>query len=326
MSKKRREKKLRTRNKGLTKRIKRPKVEDILSPMSLFHQPSLSSFNPPEGFRTITATQSMMIFAEPLREYLKDNGIEAMNIMMGIATDIWNYTLSKVPANQKKTQEEFVEQICESLSMNETDAIDLFEHLIERKAHLFPDEIQPDDVRTMFMRNEREYQIETFDESQLEFLEDQLPPTSDDQDMLEKLQRLDEMLADGEDYDAWEDLYFQVEEACCTRYYEWLKAKTVQPEYADIFPYCIERFLDFVYRYDAGALNSVAIFEVEDFLLDHLLRKVMIKPEEYVYWPPALRLFYTFLTEKGYLDDPQPFIDLFNDVEIGFIELLKKQF
>ena len=40
--------------------------------------------------------------------------------------------------------------------------------------------------------------------------------------------------------------------------------------------------------------------------MDWLMRKVMVKPPEYTQWPPALRLFYRFLSEKGYLDDPEP--------------------
>ena len=298
----------------------------MISPAALFRPPSLSSYEPPEGFRTITGTQAMMTFAEPLQELMQSQDLEAMNKVLGIATDIWNYTLPKVPVNQKKTQEELVEQICETFEMDETDAIDLFEQMLERKVYLFPDEIQPDDVRTMFIRKEREYRIEKFDESEFELSDEPLPPTSEDQEMLEKLFKLDEMIADGEDYDEWEDLYFKVEGACCTRYYEWLKAKNVPPKQANEFPYCLERFIEFVYRYDAGALNNVSLFEVEEFLLAHLLRKVMIQPEEYVYWPPAIRLFYRFLHEKGYLDDPQPFIELFSRVEPKFIELLQKQF
>ena len=37
---------------------------------------------------------------------------------------------------------------------------------------------------------------------------------------------------------------------------------------------------------------------LEEFFMDWLMRKVMVKPPEYTQWPPALRLFYRFLAEK----------------------------
>ena len=88
-----------------------------------------------------------------------------------------------------------------------------------------------------------------------------------------------------------------------------------------VFP---ESFLEFVYRYHAAPLTSLESVDVYDFLHDHLLRKVSIRPDEYVFWPPAIRLFYRFLGEQGYIDDPTPFVRLFTQAEPEFIALLKK--
>jgi len=52
----------------------------------------------------------------------------------------------------------------------------------------------------------------------------------------------------------------------------------------------------------------------------------MVDPNEYVQWPPAMKLFYTFLYEKGYLEDPEPFIQLVDEIEPHFIDLLRKTF
>ena len=324
MSKKTHDKKLRARNRKLLELKKTTKTDELLQ--ALLQPQRFEDTQPPEGFRTISASQAMITFAEPLRELVTEENIDAMNQVFGIVTDIWNFTLPKVPAHQKKTQDELVENICEAFEMDESDAIDLFERMIERKAYLFPDDIQPADVRTMCMRKERAYDIKPFDETQLTLSGEEIPVSQDDQAMLEQLQRLDVMLADGEGYDAWEELYFHVEEACCTRYYEWLKAKGVPARHSNEFPYCLERFVDFVYRYNAVTFAMVSVFEMEEFLLDHLLRKVMIQPEDYVFWPPAIRLFYTFLAEKGYIENSQPFLELVHRVEPKFIELLKKQF
>jgi hypothetical protein len=51
----------------------------------------------------------------------------------------------------------------------------------------------------------------------------------------------------------------------------------------------------------------------------------MLEPAEYISWLPALRLFYTFLGEKGYLDNPAAMMRLFEKIEPGFLRFIKKQ-
>jgi hypothetical protein len=53
--------------------------------------------------------------------------------------------------------------------------------------------------------------------------------------------------------------------------------------------------------------------------------KVMVTPPAYTQWPPALRLFYRFLSEKGYLDDPEPIIAGLPAIEPHFIALVKQR-
>jgi hypothetical protein len=64
---------------------------------------------------------------------------------------------------------------------------------------------------------------------------------------------------------------------------------------------------------------------IEEFFMDWLIRKVMVKPPEYTQWPPALRLFYRFLSEKGYLDDPEPILKGLYAIEPTFIALVKQR-
>jgi hypothetical protein len=326
MSKKRREKKLVARIKQQAqKRGKRSK--EPLSPLQFFPALGGSTFadlEPPEGFRPITATQAMIMFAEPFQKYLQSGEIDDMNVVMNLTTQIWNYTLPKVL--HKPPKEDIIEEIAETLKIDEIDAANLFEGMVERKAYLFPPEIQPDDVRTLFMRKEADYQIEQFDEAQLEMSETPIPASQNDQKMLADLQRLDQAMADDEEYDEWEDLYFTVEKACSTQFYDWLAAKGVSDQYCQIFPFCVEMFFNFVYRYNAIEILQISEFDLEEFFLDHLPRKVLVPPNEYAYWPPALRLFYRFLAEKGYLSDPQPLTSLFDEIEPEFIDMLQKQF
>jgi hypothetical protein len=64
---------------------------------------------------------------------------------------------------------------------------------------------------------------------------------------------------------------------------------------------------------------------LEEFFMDWLLRKVMVTPPEYPQWLPALRLFYRFLAEKGYLNDPEPIIAGLQAIEPDFIALVKQR-
>jgi hypothetical protein len=64
---------------------------------------------------------------------------------------------------------------------------------------------------------------------------------------------------------------------------------------------------------------------IEEFFMDWLMRKVMVKPPEYTQWPPALRLFYRFLSEKGYLDNLEPILKGLYAIEPAFIALVKQR-
>ncbi|GAK57046.1 hypothetical protein U27_04010 [Candidatus Vecturithrix granuli] len=326
MSKKQQEKKLLAQIKSrLQKRRQHSAQQQSSMPFpDMLSQPAFADIEAPEGFRVVSMTQGLIEFAQPLMEQLQADGVEDMNIGMNLAVQIWNFAIPKGPIQQ--TKDDIVEQICAALKLDETDTLDLFEHLLERKAYLFPEEIQPKNSMTMFMRKEVAYSIAKFDEAELALSTEAIPPDQEDQVILDQLRQLDSMVADGEEYDAWESVYFRVEEGCCQRYNEWLIAKGSPAKQCREFPFCIEIFLNFVYRYTARTLCSVEYLDLEDFFTDHVLRKVVIQPNDYVYWPPALRLFYQFLHEKGYLDNSQHFIKMFHEIEPEFLDILKKRY
>ena len=326
MSKKKQEQKARGRN---AKLHEEQNAAANFSPRDMMKTPRLDQFQPPDDFRAVPFLQAVMAFAEPLQDFLQDDSDEEVEQLMDVAMNVWNFTLPKVPADEKMTRDELVEFISDTFEMDETDAEDLLEGLIERKAHLLPEEIQPEDGRVMFIRYkdaDRCCEIMPVDEAQISFSAAPIPPTPEDEVMLKQLRRLDDMLNDGKEYERWEDLYFEVEEACCNGYFDWLTAKGVSEHESSAFPYCVETFLDFIYRYNAGTLARLQPLELEDFLRDHLLRTVMIQPDDYVLWPTAIRFFYRFLAEKGYLADPQPMISMVTNIEPEFIAFLKKQF
>ena len=196
--------------------------------------------------------------------------------------------------------------------------------MIERKAYLFPDEMQPEGSMTMFMRKEVEYLITPFAESQLHLSDEIVPPDGDDDMFLmpwsssrrvSPRRRLWRLEAD----------FFEMQERCCQRYRHWLLAKGVPETLSQQFAFCLDPYLSFIYQYDAGNVQEVLPGAMEEFFMDWLIRKVMVKPPEYTQWPPALRLFYRFLSEKGYLDDPEPILKGLYAIEPAFIALVKQR-
>jgi hypothetical protein len=130
------------------------------------------------------------------------------------------------------------------------------------------------------------------------------------------------------DYDRWEKDYFKIEEECESGFYRWLEFYALDAFNKD-FPYHIHVFLDFVYRYghdEEASLKNISCELVEEFFADFLLRKVMVEPDEYPEWFPAVKLFYEYLRDIGYIDDISKITDILNEQEPEFIELLKNKY
>ena len=143
------------------------------------------------------------------------------------------------------------------------------------------------------------------------------------------LKTIDKYIYGGKDYSDWEDEYFLMEKEFNESFAIWLKKKGVPSKITRDFPFLSEIFLNFVYRYmhdDPIVIKSVKATYFEEFLFDHVLRKVMMEPHEHVNWPPVLKLLYIFLYEKEYLDNPASFIELIDDFEPRFIDALRDRF
>jgi hypothetical protein len=279
----------------------------------------------PPGFRALPMMQAMLEFAAPLMAYVEQGTVQDPNDALQIGMQLWNVTLPTVPVLQKPSRTAIVDNIQTTLHLDRQEAEAFFDHMIARKAYLFPDEIQPEGSITMFMRKEVEYLITPFAESQLPLSEALVPPDRDDERFLDVLRQLEARIAAGEDYGEWEADFFAMQERCCQRYHHWLLAKGVPETLSQQFAFCLEPYLTFLYQYDAGNVQDVVPEAIEEFFLEWLMRKVMVKPPEYTQWPPALRLFYRFLFEKGYLADPEPMVAALHAIEPDFIALVKQR-
>jgi hypothetical protein len=279
----------------------------------------------PKGFRPLSTTQAMMEYVAPIMAYVEDGTVVDPNDALQVGLLLWNSTLPEVPVAMRQARSEIVAQIETTLQMDRQDAETFYDEMIERKAYLFPDEIQPEGAMTMFMRKEVDYLIMPFEESQLNLSDEIIPPSDDDATLVNALEQLDARIDFGEDYGDWEDDFLEMQERCCERYRHWLQEKGVAETLSQQFAFCLDPYLSFIYQYDAGSVLDVLAGPLEEFFMDWLMRKVMGKPPEYTRWPSALRLFYRFLFEKDYLDDPEPIIAGLYAIEPEFIAMVKQR-
>src|SRR2546426_6401938 len=106
----------------------------------------------PPGFRPLSMTQAMLEYAAPIMAYVADGTVADPNDALQVGLLLWNSTLPEVPVPMRQSRGEIVAHIETILRMNRQEAEVFYDEMIERKAYLFPDEMQPEGAMTMFMR------------------------------------------------------------------------------------------------------------------------------------------------------------------------------
>src|SRR5437870_5461312 len=274
MRKKKREQKVQARRRAKSTKRQQRQLKTFAPPFMPFlgGTPFGGEREAPPGFRPLPMMQAMLEFAAPIMAYVENGTVQDPNDALQIGMQLWNFTLPKVPVAQKQSRTEIVDHIRTTLQLDMPEAEAFFEHMIERKAYLFPDETQPEGSLMMFMRKEVDYLITQFEESQLELSDEPIPPDRDDHVFLDALRRLDAAIAAGADYDEWEKDFFAMQDLCCNRYRYWLQAKGVPEAYSNQFPFCVETYLSFIYQYNTGKLKDVSARALAEFFMDYLLR------------------------------------------------------
>ncbi|MEW6202130.1 MAG: hypothetical protein AB1546_09155, partial [bacterium] len=164
------------------------------------------------------------------------------------------------------------------------------------------------------------------DYSAAKLSEEVIPPDSGDEEFLQELRKLDEHMCRKSDYDEYEELYQDVTKLAMKRFDLWLEVKKAPEKMRPLWG-CLEIYMSFVYAYGhAESLKDVSRTELEEFFFGHLLRKMSAEPDEYAEWPAAIKFFYQFLHEKGYIADPREIVGAINQIEPFFIKVLKKRF
>jgi hypothetical protein len=290
--------------------------------------PSLGDIQAPDGFRVVSYSQAMMEYAGPVLEASESQDMNELNDRMQIAMLCWNHGIEGELVGPRSSDKDIVNKIGKVLKIGKQDAAEFFEKMIERKSYLFPEELQQRGVPFMVMRKEVSHIIAPFDFRRINFSEIPIPPDQKDKKFINKLTKLDSFIMRRAEYDEYEDLFTQVVEGCTEIFEKWLIAKGVEESREELawFP---ELLCNFVYGYlheDAFVLKSIPPGYLAAFFSDFVLRKVVIEPHLYTYVPASIKLFYTFLSEKKYLDNPVPVMAVMDEIEPHFIEIVREKF
>ena len=320
---------------GRKKRVKRKlrlvKLKGDEQQTTVVERPPLSEMEPPEGFRTFSMSQALMEYAQPLMA--KTESEEDLQNAYQAAMVLWNYSLaiqkdekdSELAAIEKK----ILKNIEAGFNMDGVSARDFLEMMVTRYTHLFPDEIQPRGAPFKFIRKDVSYLIRPIEESRIRLSHDPVAPDDQESRLLVDLRRLDALVDPGANWDDIEELLSSIKDLFQDAFRKWLLTKGLDDRLANEFAGCLFIWFDFIYAYghdEETCLDRVPASSWFEFFHDFLLRKIMVNPPSYVHWPPALRLFYLYLHERGYLDNPHEAERFIRQIEPGFYDLLRKQF
>ncbi len=298
-----------------------------------FDYPPLMSDEPPAGFRAIGMSAAMMEFAKAMIKHPDLKELESMEKTIGLAMPLWNYAIAtemgEVNTDMRSECCKELQQVCH---VNQQEAEVLIDKMVILKNEMFPPDVQPQGSPIMFMRKGVSHIIAPFNYDRLLLNDEILPETEDDRRLLGLLADLDRMILDSAedgDYDSWQEKYHAMEKQCGIAFKAWLAGKGVTGEFYEDCAYLAAFFVNFVYQYghdNVGILRNTDELYFEEFFYDFVLRKVIMEPNEHVDWVPALRLFFTFLAEKGYLDDAGPYVIPLDTFEKPFLQLLRQEY
>jgi len=292
--------------------------------------PPATGMNAPPGFLAVSVSQAVMEYSKALFDSEASESVEDMNSTFQLTSLIWNYGIAAESGDvDEKLEKEVLDNIQRFWEVDRSKARELLEKFVVKKNEMFPPDAQVRGSPMMYMRKLTPRLIPPFDYGKLQLSPDIFPPDQKDGICIDRLETIDGYLRNAKDYSEWEDEYFAMEEACNESFSNWLKKKGTPDYIVQDFPFLAEIFLNFVYRYihdHMVVLKSVDATYFEEFLFNHVLRKVMMEPHEHVDWPPTLKLFYNFLYEKEYIEDATPFIQIIDDLEPQFVDFLRERF
>lgn len=310
------------------KQQRRRPDNDYAYPPLDFDPAPMADVEAPAGFRTVGMSEALMEFAKALLKHSELTG-GGMQDAFNLAMPLWNYAIAvERGETDNRLRAEVVKGVMSACKVGKEAARETVDKAVARKNEMFPPEVQPQETAYMFMRKEVLHLISPFNYDRLSVSDQVIPATEQDHRFFEQLAALDEVKKDADDYREWEQLYERMRENFGEVFRGWLAAKGVDEEMADEFTFKAEFFIDFIYYYGcADILRNTDYGCFDEFFFDFVLRKIMLdEPGEHVEWVPALRLFFAFLAEKGYVDDAAPYVEAIDGLEEPFVGLLRKKY
>ena len=299
------------------------------------NRPGISEMGAPEGFRAIGMAQAIMEYARPLEEYFggkEPQSIDDLNKRMNLSMLLWNYALDEEKGEERSARKaEVVRTLSETFGLSSEDAEALRVRMVARRSWLFPEDMQPAERTSpvMIMRKETSAEIKPFAYDRLRHTEDEIPAGPEDRKLIKNIEKLDRFMEDEADYDEFEQLLTETKDEAEKRFKQWLVDRGFPEEFHGLSG-CIHNYFDFVYGYmhdHVVTLKTITLNYLTEYFEDFLIRKVYAPdPQEYVEWPPAIKLFYLFLKDKGYMKDAASITSMVNAMELNLMRVLKKQF
>jgi hypothetical protein len=250
---------------------------------------------------------------------------------MKISMLLWNHALEVEKGEEPSTEKtEVGKALSDALGLSAEQAEALRARMVERRSWLFPGEVQPKERTSsiMIMRKESRAEIKPFNYDKLQHTRDKVAASDEDRALIRKIEKLDRFMEEEADYGEYEKLLSETKDEAEKLYKQWLVDRGFPAEHHGLSG-CLHIYFDFVYGYmhdHVVTLKTITLNYLTEFFEDFLIRKVYGDPQEYVEWPPAIKLFYLFLKDKGYMEDIAAITSMINATELRLMSVLKKQF
>ncbi|KJU84684.1 hypothetical protein MBAV_003107 [Candidatus Magnetobacterium bavaricum] len=169
--------------------------------------------------------------------------------------------------------------------------------------------------------------IEPFDYKSIEIVKSVIIADETDKTLMDVIRELDKIVERKTEYTEYEETLYTLASNCEDRFRKWLSDKGMDTENARGFASCISIYVRYIYGHKNDNLKNISIAYIDDFLTNHLLKTLIVEnPNEYVYYPPSLKLFYWFLYEKEYFVELSRIMNIIGKVEPYFMKVLRKEF
>jgi hypothetical protein len=278
-----------------------------------------------EGFRPISIAQAMMEYGRPLVESLAPQNADDMEGAQLMVSTLWNLAISiERGETSNDSREKVVRAFAEVLEQPEDQVDAMVQVMLDRKTWLFPPDLQPDMSMLMIMRKEERHDITFVTEASLLAGDPAYSANDDDNALHDQLVDLDLKIANEDDGDEWQDALNDVKEEADRRFRAWLEPR-VAAEHLDDLLFVVNLFMDFAYFFLGCSMTSLRQQDFEEFFLEFILQKVNLDdPTCMEKWPAALKLFYSFLADVGYVDDAQSARSHIDSVHEVYTDSLRK--